>query len=54
MLRYSKRLLWIVVATILVCGLWILNVEITYEHNVRHIPTDFRVRHRNQTYLWKT
>ena len=53
MLRHSKRLLWIAAAAILAYGLWVLNVEITYERNVRHIPTGFRVRHRNPTYLWK-
>lgn len=53
MSRYSKQLLWIVVASVLACGLWILNIEITYERNVRHIPTDFRVRHHNPTYVWK-
>ena len=53
MLRYGRILLGIATATILACGLWMLNVEITYERNVRHIPTDFRVRHHNPTYLWK-
>jgi len=53
MLRYRKRLLWIAVAAALVSGLWVLNVEITYERNVRHIPTDFRVRHHHPTYRWK-
>ncbi|HME32848.1 MAG TPA: hypothetical protein VKG65_08870 [Terriglobales bacterium] len=53
MSRYRKRLLWIAVAAIMACGFWVLNVEITYERNVRHIPTDFRVRRHNPTYLWK-
>ena len=53
MLRYKKKLLLIVVAVVLASALWILNVEITYERNVRHIPTDFRVRHHNTTYRWK-
>jgi len=52
MLRYKKKIFWIAVAAIL-AALWILNVEITYERNVRHIPTDFRVRHHNTTYRWK-
>ena len=53
MLRYGRRLLWIAVAAFLASGLWVLNVEITYERNVRHIPTDFRARHHNPTLLWK-
>jgi hypothetical protein len=53
MLRYGKRLLWIVVAVILVSALWVLNVEITYERNVRHIPTNFRLRHHSPPNRWK-
>jgi len=45
--------LWISVAAILASALWILNVEITYERNVRHIPADFRMRHHHPTYRWK-
>ena len=53
MLRYRKRLLWIAVVIALTSALWVLNVEITYERNVRHIPTNFRVRHHNPPYRWK-
>ena len=53
MLRYRKHLLWIAVAAVLASALWVLNVEITYERNVRHIPTDFRVRRHNPPYRWK-
>ncbi len=53
MLRYSKYLLWIVVVLIMASALWVLSIEITYERNVRHIPTDFRVRHHKPTYRWK-
>jgi len=53
MSRYRKCLLWMAATGILACALWVLNIEITYERNVRHIPADFRVRHRNTTYLWK-
>jgi len=47
MLRYRKHLLWIAIAAALASALWLLNVEITYERNVRHIPTNFRVPHHN-------
>ncbi len=53
MFRYSRHLLWIAAAAILASTLWALNVELTYERNVRHIPTDFRLRHHNPTYNWK-
>jgi hypothetical protein len=53
MLRYKKHLLWIAAMVLLASALWVLNVEITYERNVRDIPTDFRVRHHNPTYRWK-
>jgi hypothetical protein len=53
MLRYTKSLLWIVAAAVLASALWVLNVEITYEHNVRHIPTDFRQRQHNPPSRWR-
>jgi hypothetical protein len=53
MFRYARRLLWIAAVAVLASGLWVLNVEVTYERNVRHIPTDFRVRHHNPTFSWK-
>ena len=36
----QKHLLWMLLAQ-LCSALWVLNVEITYERNVRH-PTNFR------------
>jgi hypothetical protein len=54
MLRYRKRLFWIFVAAIVTSALWVLNVEVTYERNVRHIPTDFRLQHRNPPNRWRT
>ena len=53
MLRDSKPLLWFTVALILASALWVLNVEITYERNIRHIPTDFRERPHNVTHRWR-
>jgi len=53
MLRYRKHLLWIAVAAVVASALWVLNVEITYERNVRHIPTNFRVRHHTPPYRWR-
>ena len=53
MLRYKKQLLWISVAIVLASALWVLNVEVTYERNVRHIPTNFRLRHHDPPIRWK-
>jgi len=53
MLRDSKFLLWFATALVLASALWVLNVEITYQRNVRHIPTDFRMRHQSPTYRWR-
>ncbi len=53
MLRYGKRLLWIAVAAILASALWVLDVEITYERNVRHIPSNFHMRRHNPPNRWK-
>jgi len=53
MLRYSKYLLWMIATVILAVGLWVLRVEITYERNVRHIPTDFHQRHHSTPTPWK-
>ena len=53
MLRYGKHLLWIVVAGLLASALWMANVEITYQRNVRHIPTNFRQRHNNPPNRWR-
>jgi hypothetical protein len=43
-LRYRKRLLWMLVAMVVASALWVLNVEITYESNARHVPMQFRLR----------
>ncbi len=54
MLRYRKRLLWMAAAAILASVLWMLNVEITYERNVRHIPSNFHLQRHNPPTRWKT
>ena len=52
-LRYRKRLLWMLVAMVFASALWVLKVEIAYERNVRHIPTQFRLRTHGRPYNWK-
>jgi hypothetical protein len=53
-LRYRRRLLWIALGMITASALWVLKVEITYERNVRHVPTQFRMRTHDRPYNWKT
>ncbi len=53
MLRYKKNLLWTVILLVLTSAFWPMKVEITYQRNVRHIPTHFRERHHSPTYLWR-
>ena len=53
-LRYPKRLLWMFLAVVVSSAVWILKVELTYQRNVRHIPTDFRVHQHARIYNWKT
>jgi len=52
-LRYRKRLLWTLLGVVLASVLWVLNVEITYESNARHVPTQFRLRTHARPYNWK-
>jgi hypothetical protein len=52
-LRYRKRLLWMLLGVVLASVLWVLNVEITYESNARHVPIQFRLRTHARPYNWK-
>jgi hypothetical protein len=51
--RYRKRLLWMLVAMVVASALWVLKVEITYERNVRGMPTNFQLRTHGRPYNWK-
>lgn len=53
-LRYRGRLLWMLLAVVVASALWVLKVEITYQRNVRHLPTQFRLRTHERPYNWKT
>jgi hypothetical protein len=44
--------LWTLAALLTASALWALKVEVVYEHNVRHIPAEFRMRHHH-TDTWK-
>jgi hypothetical protein len=38
-----KRIAWGLLIAIAGAALWVLNIEVTYERNVRHIPASFRL-----------
>ena len=52
-LRYRKRLLWMLLAVVVASALWVLKVEFVYERNVRHMPTNLRLRTHQRPYNWK-
>jgi hypothetical protein len=52
-LRYRKRLLWMLLGLVLFSALWVLKVEITYASNARHVPTQFRLQMHARPYNWK-
>jgi hypothetical protein len=52
-MSFKERLLWVVVALTLASALWVLNVELTYERNIKHIPAGFLQRHHTSIYNWK-
>ena len=52
-LRYRKRLLWMLLGVVLASALWVLKVEVTYQRNVRQVPTQFWLRMHPRPYNWK-
>ncbi len=54
LVRYKRRILWAMLAIVLLPVLWVLEIEITYERNVRRgIPADFTVPRPHVVYMWK-
>ena len=52
-LRYRKCLLWTLLGVVLASALWMLRVEVTYQRNVRQVPTQFWLRMHPRPYNWK-
>jgi hypothetical protein len=48
----SKQILWTVLAVAAASALWVLNVELTYQRNVRHLPAAFQPRRHVITRVW--
>ena len=54
MLRNSKRMLWLLVWLALVSALWALDVEVTYERNLRRgIPANFQFQNPHRAAQWR-
>jgi hypothetical protein len=53
-LRVEKRWLWLLLAILMLPLLWVLQIELAYERNVRHgIPADFRENEPSEVVMWK-
>ncbi len=53
-LRFDKRLLWLLLGLLILPVLWVLQIEIAYERNLRHgIPADFREYTPHEVVMWK-
>jgi hypothetical protein len=51
MLGKKQYLCWIGVGLLLIAALWALNIELTYERNIRRgIPADFRIYRSHVAY----
>jgi hypothetical protein len=52
--RLGRKMLWLLVALIALPALWILEVEVTYERNVRRgIPAEFLEHRQHKVVLWR-
>jgi hypothetical protein len=54
MLQNRQQLLWVTIPLLLAVVLWVLNIELTDERNVRRgIPADFRIHDPHRSYNWR-
>jgi len=55
LLRNKLRLLFIVLAVLTAITFWVLDIEFTYERNIRRgIPADFRIHRPHSAETWRT
>jgi len=55
LLRNKLRLLFIVLAVLTAITFWVLDIEFTYERNIRRgIPADFRIHPPHSAETWRT
>lgn len=54
-LRNKLRLLLIVLGLLTAAAFWVLDIELTYERNIRHgIPADFLIHRPRSVETWRT
>ena len=54
MLRNKRRILWMLVWLVIASGLWALDIEATYERNVRRgIPANFQLQNLHRVVHWR-
>jgi len=45
---------WVLASLLAAAALWMLNIELTYERNIRRgIPADFRIRLHRSVKVWR-
>ena len=55
MLRNRLRLFFILLALLTAAVFWVLDIEFTYERNIRRgIPADFRMHRPHALETWRT
>jgi len=55
MLRNKMRLFFLLLALLAAAVCWVLQIELTYERNIRHgIPADFRIHRPHNLETWQT
>lgn len=53
-LRVAKKWVWLLLGVLLLPAFWILQIEFTYERNVRHgIPADFQMHPQHTVVMWR-
>jgi hypothetical protein len=55
MVKHRLRVLMILLGLLFGAALWVLNIELTYERNIRRgIPADFRIHRPRALDTWRT
>ena len=53
-IRMAKKAFWFLIALLTLSAMWVLQIELTYERNVRRgIPADFRIHPEHTVVMWK-
>lgn len=52
MTRRLRGILWVLMALAAISVLWIMQVEVTYRHNVKRLPTIYPIHRHLITRVW--